>query len=474
MSNRIVPIGRKFAASALLALMLGGCATLPAIDRGPELAKVGQFKASATLAAPAGEWPQDDWWHHYQDAQLDALIAEAIANSPTLEIAAARVRRAEAVIEGTRAEDLPHFNLGGSMGEAKMSYWNGMPYAAVPKGVNEVAAARIGMEWSLDFFGKNRAALASTISAAQAAKADAAQARLLLTTGVASAYAELLGQLREVDLAEQTVHVREGTVNLVKQRRSFGLETLASEAQAISALETARQAMESNKELAELTRLRLSALLGSGPDRAMAITRPANPTLARFGLPENLPAELLGRRPDVRAARLRVEASASQIKVARAGFYPSINLAGAIGPQSLGLDQFFNVASMAGNFGPAISLPLFRGGALRANLRVSHADYDAAVASYNDVLLHALQDVAMVAASQRAISPELVHAQAALDAAEMAYKTALIRYRGGLLTYISVLSAENTMISARRAVSQLETRRFTLDVALVRALGGGA
>lgn len=473
MKNHFPPIVWTFAASAALGLALGGCASLPKMEKGPELANVEKFKSSTTLAAPAGEWPQDDWWRQYQDPQLDALITEAITHSPSLEIAAARVRRAEAVIEGTRAEDLPHFNLGGSIGEAKLSYWNGMPYAAVPKGVNEMAAARIGMEWGLDFFGKNRAALASTISSAQAARADAAQARLLLTTGVASVYAELLGQLRDVDLAEQTVHVREGTVNLVKQRRSFGLETLASEAQAVSALETAGQALESSKELAELTRLRLSALLGAGPDRALEIKRPADPAIVQFGLPANLPAELLGRRPDVRAARLRVEASASQIKVARAGFYPSINLAGAIGPQSLGLDQFFNVASMAGNFGPAISLPIFRGGALRANLRASHADYDAAVASYNDALLHALQDVAVVVTSQRALSPELVHAQAALNAAETAYKTALIRYRGGLLTYIAVLSAENTMISARRAVSQLETRRFILNVGLVRALGGG-
>jgi outer membrane protein TolC len=169
-----------------------------------------------------------------------------------------------------------------------------------------------------------------------------------------------------------------------------------------------------------------------------------------------------------------VEVRASQVGVAKAGFYPSINLSGFIGPQVLGLGKFFDAGSIAGNIGPAISLPIFRGGALSANLRGARADYDEAVSSYNDTLLRALQDVAQVATSERALFEQLDHAQKARDAAEVAYRAATERYRGGLLNYIAVLSAENTLIAAKRAVSQLETRRFTLDVALVRALGGGA
>jgi NodT family efflux transporter outer membrane factor (OMF) lipoprotein len=205
----------------------------------------------------------------------------------------------------------------------------------------------------------------------------------------------------------------------------------------------------------------------------VTIARPADPRLATFGLPANLSADLIGRRPDVRAARFRVEARAAQVQVARAGFYPSVNLSAFIGPQVLGLSQFFDPGSLAGNIGPAISLPIFRGGALSANFKGSRADYDEAVASYNDALIHALEDVAKVAASSRALTDQLAHATAARDAADLAYKAATARYRGGLLNYINVLSAENTLIAAKRAVSQLETRRYALDVALVRALGGG-
>jgi NodT family efflux transporter outer membrane factor (OMF) lipoprotein len=279
--------------------------------------------------------------------------------------------------------------------------------------------------------------------------------------------------MRDVDLATDTVRVRERTADLVSRRRAEGLETLASQGQAQSALESARQSLGASNELVDLTRLRLATLLGAGPDRAEAITRPADPVLPVFGLPSNVPADLIGRRPDVRAARYRVEVRAAQIRQARAGFYPSINLSGFIGPQVLGLSQFFNPGSLVGNIGPAISLPIFRGGALSANYRGSRADYDEAVASYNDALIHALQDVAQVTTSTRALTEQLAYAQAARDAANVAYQAATARYRGGLLSYIAVLSAENTLISARHAVSQLETRRFALDVALVRAVGGG-
>jgi len=457
-----------------IALLASGCASVPHVAPGPAMLAPSDLHGGKLLTASAVDWPTDTWWQRYRDPQLDKLVGEATLSSPTLEVAAARVRRAEAITDQTRASDLPQLTLGASFAEAKASYWNGVPFAGVPKGINDAAGVRLGLDWNLDFFGRNSAAIAAALSATDASRADAAQARLVLTTAVASAYADLLGQMRDVDLATDTVSVRERTADLVTRRRAEGLETLASQGQAQSALESARQALGASNELVDLTRLRLATLLGAGPDRAETITRPADPALTVFGLPSNVPADLIGRRPDVRAARYRVEVRAAQIKQARAGFYPSINLSAFIGPQVLGLGQFFNAQSIAGNIGPAISLPIFRGGALSANYRGSRADYDEAVASYNDALIHALQDVAQVTTSTRALAEQLGHAHAARDAASVAYQAATLRYRGGLLSYIAVLSAENTLISTRHAVSQLETRRFALDVALVRALGGGA
>lgn len=465
---------RSGAGAALVCILLSGCAAIPDLGAPPQVIEPARLEAGKSLAAPRIDWPQDDWWKRYGDPQLDSLIAEALVNSPTLAVADARVRAADAATNAARANELPQISVTGALNETKASYYNGVSYAAVPKGVNDSASLRLALDWNLDFFGRNRAAIAASLSQADAVRADAMQARLVLSTGVAAAYADLLEQMRETDLAQDTVAVRERTSELVERRRGEGLETVASTAQARSALETARQALDAQREQQDLVRLRIAALLGAGPDRGLTIARPAEPTLPAFGLPSNLPADLLGRRPDVRAARFRVEARASQIRQAKAGFYPSINLSAFIGPQVLGLSQFFNDASLAGSAGPAINLPIFRGGALSANLRGARAAYDEAVASYDDTLVHALQDVAQTATSQRALAQQLAHARAARDAAEIAYRAANDRYRGGLYNYIAVLTAENTLIASRRTVSQLEARGFSLDIAMVRALGGGA
>jgi NodT family efflux transporter outer membrane factor (OMF) lipoprotein len=295
----------------------------------------------------------------------------------------------------------------------------------------------------------------------------------MLATSIASAYADLLGQIRELDLAMDTVRIRERTADLVAQRRERGLETVASLGQSRSALASARAVESAQREAVQLTRYRIAALLGEGPDRGLALARPEVPRLRAFGVPDDLRSDLLGRRPDVLAARYRVEAAAASIKQARAAFYPSVNLAGSIGTAVLGLGDFAKRDSLAGSFGPAISLPLFNQGALSGQYRGARADYDEAVAAYDGAVITALQQAASAIVSSRALAEQLDYGRQAEAEAEVAYRAASTRYGGGLSNYIDVLTAENTLVSARRAVSQFETRAFTLDVALVRALGGG-
>ncbi|MXO97703.1 efflux transporter outer membrane subunit [Altererythrobacter xixiisoli] len=446
---------------------------MPQLDPAQRVIEPQQFDADQALAAPLAEWPTDEWWHRYGDSQLDALIAQGIAHAPTLAVAEARIRRAEARISNARSANAPQIDAGASFAQAKASYWNGVPYSGVPKGVNDAAAVRLSLDWTLDFFGRNRAAIAAASSAAEAARAEGAQARLLLTTAIAGSYAGLLGEMREEALARATLDARDRTAQLVTQRREQGLETLASEAQARSAAETARLELVQATEAIALTRLEIAELTGQGPDQGLRIGRPAEPELPGFGLPSQIPADLIGRRPDLRAARLRVEAQAAAIDQARAGFYPSINLSAFIGPQILGLDHIFDAGSIAGSAGPAIHLPIFHGGALQAEYRGARADYDEAVVVYNQTLLHALGETARIVASLRSLEDQLAHALAAQEAAETAYTAASARYRGGLLNYINVLSAENMVIATRSTVNRLQTRRFELDVALVRALGGG-
>jgi NodT family efflux transporter outer membrane factor (OMF) lipoprotein len=243
--------------------------------------------------------------------------------------------------------------------------------------------------------------------------------------------------------------------------------------QAEANLASARANLAAVDESLELTRNRLATLLGAGPDRGRTIGRPAPSALKAFGLPSTLKVDLIGRRPDLVAARLRAEAAAQRIKSARAEFYPDIDLSAYFGQQSLGLDNLAHAGSRIGSIGPAVRLPIFEGGRLNANYRGAAADYDAAVASYNATLIQALQDIADDAVSARALETRLSESRKALAGSTAAHDVALQRYRNGVANYLDVLSAEDAMITSRRTVADLETRAFSLDIALVRALGGG-
>jgi NodT family efflux transporter outer membrane factor (OMF) lipoprotein len=213
--------------------------------------------------------------------------------------------------------------------------------------------------------------------------------------------------------------------------------------------------------------------MGAGPDRGLALARPTIRLDQAPGLPSQLPAALLGRRPDLAAARLRAEAAAKRIDQAEAAFYPDVNLVAFVGVQSLGVGMLAKSGSGIGSIGPAVSLPIFDGGRLRAQLRGADAGYAQAVADYERTLVQALQEVADAAVSQQAIGAQLAKTGESVEAAREAWRIQNERYEGGLSTYLEVLTAEDTLLSNLRSQSDLQSRSFSLDVALVRALGGG-
>jgi NodT family efflux transporter outer membrane factor (OMF) lipoprotein len=454
-------------------LALGACATLPA-DAPARQAKAPSAYASAqSLAGPHGDWPADSWWTTYGDSQLDALMQEALSGSPTLAAAQARVRRAEAAAGQARARELPSLTANASVQEQKQSYNNGIPAMFVPQGYNDYARATLDFNWELDFWGKNRAAVAAAVSESRAAQADAAEARLMLSTNVAGAYADLARLYAERDVAERSVALQRETSGLVRSRVANGLDTLGEQRQSEAEPLQAQADLAATDEQIALTRNRLAALLGAGPDRGLSIARPTAAALKPIGLPAELAAHLVGRRPDVTAARWRAEAATQRIRGAKAAFYPDINLAAFIGLQSLHLSALTDHGSDVGGVGPAVSLPIFEGGRLRAGLRGAEADRDAAVASYDAAVTEAFRQVADVVASSRALRAQLSDSQAALAASEDAYRIAKLRYQGGLSTYPSVLLAEQGTLRRQRIVADLQARALALDVALVRALGGG-
>ncbi len=445
---------------------------MPNLGPKPALATASTLGADQTLGGGRSAWPASDWWTGFGDAQLSQLIGEALAGSSDVAAAMARVRAADALARQAGAALLPSLTLDASVTANKQSYYQGPPPQFIPRGINDSGRIAGNLLFDLDLWGKNRAALAAATSDAQAAAVDAEQAKLMLSTSVASAYADLAAYYARRDVAEEARRVRAATAELTAKRVANGLDTRGEQRQADSRVPSARADVAALDEAIGLTRNRIAALLGAGPDRGITIARP-QPAMPAAGIPDRIAMDLIGRRPDIVAARLRTEAAASRIKVARADFYPNLNLSAVGGLQALTLDNLFRGGASFLNAGPAISLPIFRGGAITGAYRGARASFDEAVANYNGALVTALREVADTTTSLRALDIQLAEQRQALAAAEEAARIARIRYQGGLANQLSALQADDTMLAVRRAVADTEARRFMLDIALIRALGGG-
>lgn len=466
-------VGRfKSLFSAALLASVAGCASVPDLGARPAPAAPESLATTRSFADARGDWPADQWWRGFGDPQLDALIGEALAGAPDLRAADARVRAAQGLAQQAGAALLPRLGAEASVGGQRQSQNLGIPPQFVPDGIQDVGRIAGTFSFDLDLWGRNRAALAAATSEAQAAEVEAAEARLLLAANIASAYADLIALHAQRDVAEEAVRVRGATAKLTARRVENGLDTRGELRQAEARVPAARAELAALDESIALTRNRIAALVGAGPDRALTIARPQLTPLAQ-GLPDRLALDLIGRRPDIVAARLRAEAAARRIDQARADFYPNVNLTALIGLQSLGLNQLFDGGSTIANFGPALTLPLFEGGRLQGQYRGARARYDEAVAQYDARLVQALREVADAATSLKALDIRLTEQRAALEAADEAARIARLRYEGGLANQLTALEADDQLLINRRAVAELEARRFALNVALVRALGGG-
>jgi len=458
-------------------LVVGAVASLaacaPNLGDKPVPRTAASLAATRSLPDQGGQWPGDGWWKAYGDAQLDQLITEGLAGSPDIAAAAARLARAQGLAQSAGGALGPNIGAQGSAGKVKQSYNNGFPRQFLPQGWKDTGALNLQFGLDLDLWGKNRAQLRAALNERDAARVEAAQARLTLASSIAASYADLARLYAERDVAEEALRIQQDTAGLVSDRVRNGIDTEGQRRQAEAQVPAARADLESLDEQIALTRNQIAALIGAGPDRGLAIARPKLSTLNMLALPPSAGIDLVGRRPDIVAARSRVEAAAERIKAAHAAFYPDISLNGLVGLQALGFGNVFKGGSTYGNVGPAFSLPLFDTGRRAGDYRVARADYDTAVANYDKTLIDALQEVANAVASRNALGTQAGDVRASMADSQKAFEIARLRYRAGLSPYLDVLTAEQQLIVARRRDADLTARAFTLDVALIRALGGG-
>ncbi|MET1116445.1 MAG: efflux transporter outer membrane subunit [Comamonas sp.] len=460
-----------------LSWLIVGCAQLPDWENKASLAESAPLEFSASSAVEPMDWPQDQWWQRYGSEQLNGLVSEALLGAPDMAAAAARLRQAQALLEATASARRPQLSAHARIVGNQLSddFW--LPNLLPMRGVDKFGSVTLDASWSLDLWGKHRAAIAAAAGELQAHEADAAQARLVLVSGVAAGYAALVRLSAMENTLAQSLALREATVRLFAERFDNGLENQGSVHSAKARMAAARMELAQAQEQMALQRHALAALIGARPDRGEAIVVAHadlnQPWRQQWGWPESLSLNLLGRRPDVVAARLQAQALESRVAVKQAQFYPDVNLAAVVGVQSVDLDMLLQRSLDISRVGAAISLPIFSGGRLRAELGAARARYDEAVALYRKTLNHALREVADNAVSQRALQQQLAAMQQAVDSAAQAQRVARARYAGGVASNLEVLAADDQWLVNMRQMVQVQARALSLDIDLHRVLGGG-
>lgn len=450
--------------------LLSACA-----NPGPPHAALARTQPQALGLSPSGDdtahLPQVRWWTALGDARLDSLIDQALAQQPSLAVARARASQAAALAEARHAANGPQAQW--TLDATRQRYTaNGLVPPPVAGNVYDSANLQASLSWSPDFFGLHRAELEASLGQARAAQADAAAAANTLAAQLARAYVALARVLADEEVAEQALAQRQAIERLTRERVGAGLDSQVELTQTQAAVPDAQAQMEALREQATLARRQIAVLAGQAPD-ALSTLAPRLTALALPALPAMLGADLLGRRPDIVAARWRIEAATQGVGAARSEFYPNINLAAFVGLNALGLNRLFEASSRQAGIAPALRLPIFDGGRLRAQLGGRRAELDAVIAQYNGAVLDAVKQAGDGLASAASIARQQSLQAQAQAGAEKAYRFAQERYAAGLGNYLVVLSTETQVLAQRRQAVALQTRALDVRLALMTALGGG-
>lgn len=451
-----------------LTLALSGCITPPKLGPQPQPIANDRLGLSSQVSAPL---PVPAWWSTFNDPQFDGLMQKALADNPSLAQAIARVREAQSLADVTRAGLAPSVSFDAQ--EVRQRLSSHEPIPSPYNGTKRwLGSEGLNLSWNIDFWGRQASLLKQARSQTTAAALDVAGARLALSGAVAQAYIDLYRNDALADVAQRTQAQRQRILEITRRRVRSGLDTDVELREASGAVPEAYVELLQAQAAAALDTHQLAALSGQGAGVYAELRRPTLDPAAVLPLPAALPADLLGHRPDVLAARDRIEGARAGQAAARAAFYPDINLMAFAGTSAVGLGKLFVGNSAVYGAGPAIHLPLFDAGRLRAEYRGAAAEIDDAVAAYNGSVLQAVRETSDQLSLVEALNAQIVQQQRSLDDAEAAYRLAEERYRAGLTTYLTVLTTETAVLSARREHVGLISDQAIARVNLLLAVGG--
>jgi len=463
--------GDRLVSSLVMAALLAGCAAPPQREPAPSA-----IQTPCDWSAPAEPGAPSDsaaWWESFGDSTLNALIREALRNNFDIKAAAARVDAAAAQARLAGADRLPAITAGGS-GSRRRQNLIGIPIPGAPDVISTRSTSfgvSLDTSWELDLWGRVRAAKSAALAELEASRADLAALRLSIAGQTAKAWFALVESRQQVELAEETVESYRTSVRSVRDRYERGVATSLDLRLATLNLRSAEALLAARKQQHDAARRQLEVLLGRYP--AASLQEPALLPDPLPPLPAGLPSDLLARRPDLAAAERRYAAALKRVSEARRAFFPRISLTGSAGTLSQELrdlvDGDFSVWSIAAG----ITQPLFQGGRLRANLALSHAAADQALAQYAKALLGAFAEAESAIYSEQTLAEREKKIALAAEQARAARKLAEEQYRSGLVDYLTVLETQRSELESRSQLLSARRERLDARVNLHLALGGG-
>ncbi|HWZ62940.1 MAG TPA: efflux transporter outer membrane subunit [Steroidobacteraceae bacterium] len=465
---------RRLAAAALAASALAACSLAPRYRVPAMPAPPAAYKEAGDwqVAVPADAGARGPWWSVFHDADLDALEERVTLGNQSLKAALARLEGARAQTRLARSSWFPTVTAQADATRGETSVYSTSYVPGKSRTGNEFVLGG-DLSYEIDLFGRIRNTVAGARASEQASAGDAAALDLSLHAELASDYFTLRGLDIEQRFLDHTVEDYARALALTQNLYQGGASPISDVQQAQAQLETARTQAEDTRLRRAQTEHAIAVLVGEEAPRFAVGARADESFWSLPPVDAGLPSQLLQRRPDVAAAERRVAAANAGIGVARAAYFPVFSLSGGAGWQALQTSNLLTAPAQYWSVGPQALLTVFDAGAHAAQSAAAHAGYDEQVADYRGVVLTAFQDVEDNLAALRQLQKESVSEAAAVAATQGALDQANLRYKGGIVTYLEVVSTENAALAARLAQADIEIRRATATVLLVKALGGG-
>jgi NodT family efflux transporter outer membrane factor (OMF) lipoprotein len=462
-----------------LAALLAGCAVGPDYHRpSAEVPPAWQPEAPWHEAVPEDTALKGNWWELFQDPQLNPLVEQALAGNQNLRVAAARLEQAQDELTIARSALFPAIELSSSATRSKDSANRPLSAYSVPNQSTVQNDFRFGpsVNYEIDLFGRVRREVEGAQATAQQAEADFENTRLMLMATLATDYFTLRELDAEIEVVRRSLDLQNDALTFVTSRHDLGFATgldLAQQQALFDASATQLELLQNQRAQFEHAIATLIGTPAPGFTLPPSISPPPLPML-----PVGLPSDLLQRRPDVASAERAMAAANARIGVARAAYFPSIELLPGFGTPSAGwesnaLSTLFTAPSRLWSIGISASQTLFDAGKTRANVRFADADYTAAVASYRQTVLTAMEEVENGITGLATLERAERQAGASVRSAQRAFDIATDRYKGGVDTYLDVITAQQTLLTNQRQEVQIQGQQFTTAVFLVKALGGG-